>query len=104
MTKAQLMKLFKGGLIYDGTGSGPCKGDILVENDRIVKVADSISAEEGWDVIDIEGLSVSSGFIDAHSHNDWFAIKKEPQKYFESLILQYYKTINLVTGNINILH
>lgn len=26
------MKLFKGGLIYDGTGSEPFRGDILVEN------------------------------------------------------------------------
>ena len=97
MTKAQLMKLFKGGLIYDGTGSGPFKGDILVENDRIVKVADNISSEEGWEVIDIEGLSISSGFIDAHSHNDWFAIKNEPQKYFEPFIRQ--GITSFITGN-----
>ena len=91
------MKLFKGGLIYDGTGSGPFKGDILVENDRIVKVADNISSEEGWEVIDIEGLSISSGFIDAHSHNDWFAIKNEPQKYFEPFIRQ--GITSFITGN-----
>ena len=82
------MKLFKDGLIYDGTGSEPYKGDILVDNDKIVKVDYSIQAEEGWEVIDLKGLSVSSGFIDAHSHNDWFAIKNEPQKYFEPFIRQ----------------
>lgn len=82
------MKLFKAGLIYDGTGSEPFKGDILVENDKIVKVANHIEPEEGWEVINIEGLSISSGFIDAHSHNDWFAIKNEPQKYFEPFIRQ----------------
>jgi len=26
--------------------------------------------------MDLAGKSVSSGFIDGHSHNDWFALKK----------------------------
>ena len=91
------MKLFKNALIYDGTGSEPFKGDILVENDKIVKVEDAIQPEDGWEVIDLDGLSVSSGFIDAHSHNDWFAIKKEPQKYFEPFIRQ--GITSFITGN-----
>ncbi len=91
------MKLFKSGLIYDGTGSEPFKGDILVENDKIVKVGKDIMAEEGWEVIDIDGLSVSSGFIDAHSHNDWFAIKKDTCKYFDPFIRQ--GITSFVTGN-----
>ena len=91
------MKLFKCGLIYDGTGSAPFYGDILVENDKILKVAESIQPEEGWEVIDLTGLSVSSGFIDAHSHNDWFAIKKQPQKYFEPFIRQ--GITSFITGN-----
>ena len=82
------MKLFKDGLIYDGTGAEAFKGDILVENDKIVQVADSITPEEGWEIVDLKGLSVAPGFIDAHSHNDWFAIKNEPQKYFEPFIRQ----------------
>lgn len=91
------MKLFKDALIYDGTGSEPFKGDILVENDKIAKVEESIQPEDGWEVIVLDGLSVSSGFIDAHSHNDWFAIKKEPQKYFEPFIRQ--GITSFVTGN-----
>ena len=91
------MKLFKDALIYDGTGSDAFNGDILVDNDRIVKVEQSITPEDGWEVIDLKGLSVSSGFIDAHSHNDWFAIKKEPQKYFEPFIRQ--GITSFVTGN-----
>ena len=82
------MKLFKSGLVYDGTGSEPFYGDILVEDDKIVKVEENIQPEDGWEVINLEGLSISSGFIDAHSHNDWFAIKKEPCKYFEPFIRQ----------------
>ena len=91
------MILFKGGLIYDGTGTEPFKGDILVENDKIIKVEESILPEEGWETVDLTGLSVSSGFIDAHSHNDWFAIKKEPQKYFEPFIRQ--GITSFITGN-----
>ena len=82
------MKLFKDALIYDGTGAEAFKGDILVENDKIVQVAESITPEEGWEIVDLKGLSVAPGFIDAHTHNDWFAIKNEPQKYFEPFIRQ----------------
>lgn len=91
------MKLFKNGLIYDGTGAEAFKGDILTDDDRIVMVDDFIQSEEGWEIIDLNGLSVSPGFIDAHSHNDWFAIKNEPQKYFEPFIRQ--GITSFVTGN-----
>ena len=83
------MKLFKNALIYDGTGGAPFKGDILIENDKIIKVEKSIDAEAEWKVIDLEGLSISSGFIDAHSHNDWFAIRKEPEKYLAKVERQH---------------
>ena len=91
------MILFKGGYIYDGTGSEPFIGDILVDNDKIVKVEHDIPVEDGWDVVDLKGLSISPGFIDAHSHNDWFAIKKNPQKYFEPFIRQ--GITSFITGN-----
>ena len=82
------MKLFKNALIYDGTGADAFRGDILIKDDRIVKVEADITPEEEWEIIDLDGLSISSGFIDAHSHNDWFAIKNKPQKYFEPFIRQ----------------
>ena len=75
-------------------------GDILIEGDKVVKVAPSIE-EEGTDkVYDLGGLSVSSGFIDGHSHNDWFAIKKDPIPYFDPFIRQGITTF--VTGNCGI--
>ena len=91
------MKLLRDALIYDGTGAEPFKGDILVETDRIIRVDAQIQPETGWEIIDLNGLSVSPGFIDAHSHNDWFAIKKNPQKYFEPFIRQ--GITSFVTGN-----
>ena len=88
--------LFKNGKIYDGTGSDAFIGDILVEDEKIIAVQPSIE-EEADKVIDLGGLSISSGFFDAHSHNDWFAIKKEPLKYFEPFIRQ--GITSFISGN-----
>ena len=88
--------LLKNGKIYDGTGNSSFVGDILIDNDRIIKVGENID-EEVDKVIDINGLSISSGFIDGHSHNDWFAIKKDPIHFFEPFLRQGITTY--VTGN-----
>ena len=37
--------LFTNGTIYDGTGRAPYTGDVLIEDDRIVEVAEHIAAE-----------------------------------------------------------
>lgn len=81
--------------IYDGTGSEPYPGSILIEDDRILRVG-TFDAEADRE-IDLNGKSVAPGFIDPHSHNDWFAIKKEPLKYFEPFVRQGITTF--VTGN-----
>lgn len=79
--------LFKNCTIYDGTGSDGFSGQVLVEGDKIVKVAPSIDAPEA-EQIDLGGKSLSAGFFDAHSHNDWFAAKKDPIPYFEPFVRQ----------------
>lgn len=88
--------LLKNARIYDGTGADAFSGDILVEDERIAAVGNGLR-EEADKVIDLTGLSVSSGFFDAHSHNDWFAIKKEPLKYLEPFIRQ--GITSFITGN-----
>lgn len=79
--------ILKHGKIYDGTGAEPFKGDILIEDDRITQMGEDLH-REGAEIVDLHGLSVSSGFFDAHSHNDWFAIKRQPKTYFEPFIRQ----------------
>ncbi|MBO7604483.1 MAG: amidohydrolase family protein [Bacteroidales bacterium] len=79
--------LLKNGKIYDGSSNDAFTGDILIEDDKIAAVGAALD-QEADEVVDLGGLSVSSGFFDAHSHNDWFAIKKEPLKYFEPFIRQ----------------
>ena len=88
--------LLKNARIYDGTGAEPFAGDVLVDGERIARVAPEITAEADR-TLDLTGCSVSSGFIDAHSHNDWFALKTEPLPYFRPFLLQGITTF--VTGN-----
>ena len=64
--------LLKHGRIYDGTGADAFFGDILIENDRILDVGPGLVCEDAT-IVDLAGKSVSSGFFDTHSHNDWFA-------------------------------
>lgn len=88
--------LLKNAKIYDGTKAEAFTGDILIKGDKIEKVAPNIDilAEN---VIDLAGKSIAPGFIDGHSHNDWFAIKKQPLPYFEPFIRQGITTF--ITGN-----
>ena len=44
------------------------KTDILVENEKISRIADSIIAENGMQIIDGEDQFLLPGFIDIHTH------------------------------------
>ena len=88
--------LLKNAKIYDGTGKEPFTGDVLIEDQRIRETGSSITTPADR-VVDLSGKSIAPGFIDGHSHNDWFAIKKEPLPYFEPFIRQGITTF--VTGN-----
>ena len=70
--------LLKNAVIYDGSGEAPVTGDIRVKDERILEVGENLAPLQGEQVLDLTGLSVAPGFIDAHSHNDWFAIRWEP--------------------------
>ncbi len=94
-----MTQLIKNAKVYDGTGADPFMADILLEGDRIAKVAPGIDVQADR-VIDLKGKSVSSGFIDGHSHNDWFAIREDPLPYFRPFLLQGITTF--VTGNCGI--
>ena len=60
--------LLKNAKIYDGTGAESFAGDILIEEDRIVRVAPKVE-EDADCVMDLKGLSVSCvcfQFFDPH--------------------------------------
>ena len=88
--------LLKNAKIYDGTGNDAFTGSVLFENDRILEVGD-VDESKADLIYNLKGKSLSSGFIDEHSHNDWFAIKEDPLPYFEPFLRQGMTTF--VTGN-----
>ncbi len=88
--------LLKGGLLYDGSQDPPRLADVLLNEDRIIKVADSIdhAAER---IIDCTGLAIAPGLIDAHSHNDFYVDLDDAERFFKPFLEQGITT--QVTGN-----
>lgn len=61
--------IIKKGNVVDGTGKDMYKADIGIKDERIIHIGDL----EGWTaekVIEAEGMIVSPGFIDVHSHGE----------------------------------
>ena len=88
--------LFKNGLICDGSGDKPRKGDVLISGDRIAASAEKIT-EDADQVIDLKGLMICPGFIDAHSHNDFFYDRTNAEMFYKPFIEQGITT--QITGN-----
>jgi len=55
--------------VLDGSLKQPYRADVAVKGDKIVKVSRSIN-ENAAIVIDANGLYLSPGFIDLHTHVD----------------------------------
>ena len=61
--------ILRGGLVFDGTGAGPVRADVIVHEGRITHVG-TVEAEAVIE-LDARGLAVAPGFIDVHSHSDY---------------------------------
>ncbi|MEL7029101.1 MAG: amidohydrolase family protein [Pseudomonadota bacterium] len=58
-----------GGTIIDGLGAAPYQGSIVIEGERIAAVqTGAADAPAGATVVDVSGLTVMPGLIDAHCH------------------------------------
>ena len=88
--------LFQNGTVYDGTGSKPFVGDVLIEDDRILAVGSGLG-EAADRVVDLSGYQICPGLIDAHSHNDFFYDREDAEKYYRPFLEQGITT--QVTGN-----
>jgi imidazolonepropionase-like amidohydrolase len=64
----EYMIIIKNGRILTMAGVTYEKGDILIDNDKIINVGDDIQAPEGTEVIDAKGCWVMPGIIEAHCH------------------------------------
>ena len=56
------------GQVVDGTGNPAFRADIGVVGDKIVEIGQLTGGAER--VIDADGLTVSPGFVDPHTHYD----------------------------------
>ena len=56
-------------LVYDGLGNDPINADVRIENGIIAGIG-NYDASEGDKVWQANGLALSPGFIDPHSHHD----------------------------------
>jgi N-acyl-D-amino-acid deacylase len=91
--------LLKEGTIVDGTGASAYNGDILIDKGLIKKIS-SKAIKADAQVINCKGKVISPGFIDLHSHNDWFMPSKENFKFSSPFIEQGITTS--VAGNCGI--
>jgi N-acyl-D-amino-acid deacylase len=86
--------ILRNGLIVDGTGAPPRPGSVLLRNGRIEKIGEV--PEGAGRSVDCTGRVIAPGFIDAHSHMDFFASGDDPH-HFDSFTAQGVTTF--VAGN-----
>lgn len=60
--------VIRGGTVVDGTGAAPRRADVAVEDGRIVDVGEEVG--KGRREVDADGLLVTPGFVDLHTHFD----------------------------------
>ncbi len=65
--------LFSNVRIFDGTGAQPYPGEVLVQGNRILRVAKGVRAisTSGVTVIDAAGATLMPGMTEAHTHFSW---------------------------------
>jgi N-acyl-D-amino-acid deacylase len=70
--------LLRGGTVADGTGAPARTADVLVAGGQVVRVAPGVSPA-GATVVDVSGMVVMPGFVDAHVHADAAALDRHVQ-------------------------
>jgi len=62
------MLLIQNGTLYTMESKSPVQADLLIHNGKIAKVAPRITPDTNTEIIDVQGMQVYPGFIDAHCH------------------------------------
>ncbi len=89
--------LLKNGYIVDGSGADGYIGNVLIQDDRIQKIFTTEVLVPDAIVIDCTNKVIAPGFIDAHSHQDWYVCGTNEREATECFIRQGVTTY--VTGN-----
>lgn len=62
--------IIKNGTIYDGTGQRSFVSDIFIKNELVVDIRKSNVNDKCLEEIDANGLIITPGFVDIHTHYD----------------------------------
>jgi len=60
----------RGGTVVDGLGNPPVEADVVVAGGRISALVPRGTRVDAGEVLDADGLTVTPGFVDMHSHSD----------------------------------
>ncbi|MGA7834247.1 MAG: amidohydrolase family protein [Acidimicrobiales bacterium] len=60
--------VLRNGLVVDGTGAAPRRIDVAIDGERVVELGTDIAT--GRREIDADGMIVTPGFVDLHTHYD----------------------------------
>lgn len=79
------MKIIKCGRLYDGLSPEWKENQLIrVEGDTITAVGSDVPVSENAEIIDLSGMQVTPGLIDAHMHMDYFDWHTIRQEVYES--------------------
>ncbi len=88
--------LIRNGMVMDGTGTPAVRADVIIRGDRIEDVG-SFPDAKASKTIDAVGLAVAPGFVDVHTHLDFFFTSPRHPRVMERWVRQGVTTI--VAGN-----
>lgn len=94
--KSASYTLLSNGYVVDGSGNKGFKGNVLLKDGIIQEISEREIVVEGKE-IDCEGKVIAPGFIDIHSHNDWFFPSDQQEQFIDPFIRQGITTF--ITGN-----
>lgn len=85
-TKDSFDTIIKNGVIYAGDGKAPIEGDIAIRDGKIAAIGKDLG-KSAANVIDAQGLTISPGFIDIHTHTDTnlFQAPKGDSRIFQGI-------------------
>ena len=67
--------ILAGGTVIDGSNTPGVKADVGVRGDRVAAVGD-LSGAAARERVDVSGLVVAPGFIDSHTHDDNYPLRR----------------------------
>ncbi len=66
--------IIKNGLVADGVSDKLLKADVAISGDKISAVEPGLNSDNCKEVIDANGKIVAPGFVDTHSHSDYYLL------------------------------